>query len=356
MAKAKGTEPPRLWARVIVGCGFFAVTIALIAAATISVHYATWRQRPVMAEGRVNVIVPKGTSWSGVVDLLAEAGVVTQPRYFDFWGRQEGLPSRVKAGAYTFEGPLAAADLARMLSEGGRVAEIAVTVPEGFNIWAIAARLDEAGLVNRTQFLAAVRDPSALAKAGITGESFEGYLFPDTYRFATGSTAPQIVDRMYQRFVEVYTELGNPPELHGLNLHELVTLASIVEKETAAAAERPLIARVFYNRLAINMKLQTDPTCVYSEERWSHPPTPADCKDPLNRYSTYVVARLPPGPIAAPGKAALQAVLHPDASPDNEGVLYFVAIGDGSGRHTFSRTLEEHNAAIKQLIVNRAGP
>lgn len=352
----KSSEPPKLWARVVVGTAFFAVMLGLLGAAGLGVHYVSWSQRPVMEEGRVNVVIPPGTSWSGVVEQLADAGVVSQPRYFDLWGRREGLPAVVKAGTYTFEGPLDLAQLRTLLEEGGRVAEVSVTIPEGFNIWAIAGRLDELGLVDAQKFVDASRDPAALEKAGIKGESFEGYLFPDTYRFATGSTAEDLIDRMHKRFLKVWEELGKPAEFRGLDTHELVTLASIVEKETAAPAERPLIARVFYNRLDVGMRLQTDPTCVYSEDRWDDPPTPQDCKDPLNRYSTYVIDGLPPGPIANPGRAALAAVLAPDEADEHAGVLYFVAVGDGSGKHSFSKTLQEHNAAVQELIRNRVGP
>lgn len=352
----KSNKPPKLWARIVVGTGLFVTLLAILGGIGLAVHYSAWGQRPAMESGRVNVVVPKGTSWSGVVGLLAESGVVTQPRYFDFWGRRRGLVARVKAGTYTFEGPLTFDELQRKLEEGGRRDEVAVTIPEGFNIWAIGARLDEAGLVDARRFVDAATDAKALERAQIDAESFEGYLFPDTYRFAAGATAEDLVQRMHQRFVEVWTELGAPVQAQGLDRHELVTLASIVEKETAAAEERPLIARVFYNRLAIEMRLQTDPTCVYAEDRWSSPPTPRDCKDPLNRYSTYVIDRLPPGPIANPGRAAFQAVLHPSEDKAYDDVLYFVAVGDGSGKHTFSRTLQEHNAAVRQLIENRAQP
>ena len=355
MSSKTRSDPPRLWARAVVGTIMLTAILAAVAVLAIAVHFAAWMNRPVMPDGRVNVVVPRGTSWSDVVTLLDDAGVVNNPRYFDVWGRHEGVPARVKAGAYTFEGPLTLAELAKKLGEGGRVAEVTVTIPEGFNLWAIAERLDEAGLVDYRTFLAAARDEDALSVAGIDADSFEGYLFPDTYRFAAGSTAHELISRMHARFEQVWGELPERAEgLPDLTPHELITLASIVEKETAAPTERPAIARVFYNRMAIDMRLQTDPTCVYSESRWKHPPRPSDCKDSSNPYSTYVIDGLPPGPIANPGRAALSSVMQPNIEDQLEGVLYFVAVGDGSGKHQFSKTLDEHNAAIKTLIENRA--
>lgn len=355
MARAKTTEPPRLWARIVVGALLFAAVLGVLGAAGLGVHYFAWTQRPTMADGTVTIVIPRGTSWSGVVQILGEAGVVTRPRYFDFWGRRAGLPAKVKAGTYRLEGPLELRALAEKLGEGGAIAEITVTIPEGFNLWAIGARLEEQGLVDRRDFDQAARDPAALERAGLEAESFEGYLFPDTYRIATGSSAADIVAKMHARFVSVWGELGAVGEANGLSRHELVTLASIVEKETAAPAERTRIARVFYNRLAQGMRLQTDPTCVYSEERWAQTPTPRDCKDPLNRYSTYVVDGLPPGPIANPGRDALRAAIEPSAAPEDAELIYFVARGDGSGEHTFSKTLDEHNAAVRVLIERQRG-
>lgn len=347
------TEPPKLWARIVVGTLMFSVLLGIAAAVGIAVHFAVWTQKPIMTEGRQVVIIPRGTSWVGVVEHLHDVGIVDRPRYLDVWGRLKELPPHVKAGSYTLEGPMTVEELAAKLREGGSVAEVTVTFPEGLNIWAIAQRLEAAGLAEPRAFVHVARDPEALQRAGIEGESFEGYLFPDTYRFVAGMRADELLARMHDRWKAVWGQLGAPESAHGLSKAQLVTLASIVEKETAAPEERPLIARVFYNRLELGMRLQTDPTCVYDEERWSSPPTPADCKDPLNRYSTYVIDGLPPGPIANPGRAALQAVLTPDADEANAKKLYFVAVGDGSGKHTFSETLEEHNRAVQVLRENR---
>jgi len=305
----------------------------------------------------ITVVIPRGTSWSGVVRILSEAGVVANPWYFEFWGRRKELPARVKAGAYTFQGPMALDELAMALQKGGSVAEIQVTLPEGFTIFHMADRLAENGLVSRDEFLRAARDATALKAAAITSDSFEGYLFPDTYKFHQATPAPEIVSRMHGRFNEIWAELTTAHaeataarKADGLSQHDLVTLASIVERESAVADERPLVARVFHNRLTTGMRLQSDPTCVYGEATYDQVPSPKTCKDPHNPYSTYVVARLPPGPIANPGRGSLEAVLNPSTDEGSDKLLYFVAKRDGTGAHHFSATLEEHKAAVKKYL------
>lgn len=358
MARKKADQQPSLLARLIVGAALLVVFAGGLGAASVGGHYAMWTSQTMLPPGRaVSVVIPRGTSWSGVVSILTEAGVVSNPWYFEFWGRRKELPSRVKAGAYTFEGPLTLDDLYATLQRGGSVEEVQVTLPEGFTIFHMADRLAEHGLVSRDAFLRAARDREALDAAGITGDSFEGYLFPDTYRFRQATPAPEIVSRMHERWKQIWGELGaaSPDALaarqkDGLSREDLVTLASIVERESAEAKERPLIARVFYNRLATGMRLQSDPTCVYGEATYDQVPSPATCKDPNNPYSTYVVKRLPPGPIANPGRGALEAVLKPASDEGAEKFLYFVAKRDGTGAHHFSETLEEHNAAVKKYL------
>lgn len=355
MAKKKAnkeSEPNApLWARLVVGITLFCVLLGLMGVALVGADYARWQSQPAYAfdEPRT-VVVPTGTNWSEVVRILSDAGVVERPRYFDFWARRAELPTRVKAGTFIFEGSATLDALAAQLAEGGRVDEVEVTIPEGFNIWGIAGRLEKAGLVSAADFLDAATDPDALAAAEIDADSFEGYLFPDTYRFSAGTSAAELVDRLHRRWRDVWDALEVPGEVHGLRNDELVTLASIVEKETGLAAERPLIARVFLNRLDRGMPLQSDPTCVYSAQRWTATPTRQDCRDPLNRYSTYVVKRLPPGPIANPGRAALKAVIEPDATEEGADYLYFVAKRDGTGAHQFSTTLSEHNRAVRKYL------
>jgi UPF0755 protein len=250
--------------------------------------------------------------------------------------------------------------------------EIRVVVPEGFHRFAVADRLEARGVCARDAFLRATEDPALLAASlapiGVAPADAEGYLFPDTYGFSPGTPAPEVARRMLATFVRrAGPELARAaPSLRerGLDAHAAVTLASLVEKEAVAADERPLIAGVFDNRLRdpsfTPRRLQSDPTvsygCVALPARIpscaafdGRRITRSMTADGANPYNTYRIEGLPPGPIASPGLDALRAAL----SPARHDYLYFVA--RGGGRHTFSRTLDEHNRAVEQWRQLRGG-
>jgi UPF0755 protein len=227
-----------------------------------------------------------------------------------------------------------------------------LTIREGLNQWEVVDAIAAAGLSNRADLLAAVEGAEPPLPGSTTGA--EGYLFPNTYEFYREADAATVVERLVtesetqidRAFAEAGLELpsdSNVPLLHGLTAHELMILASMVEAEAAVPDERALIARVFVNRLADGMRLQSDPTCMYGEELYGRPATRSACRDSESRYSTYVINGLPPGPIGSPGLASIQAVLSPADDPD---VLYFVAVGDGSRRHRFADTYDEHRANV----------
>lgn len=239
---------------------------------------------------------------------------------------------------------------------------IRVTVPEGFHRYDIARRLERLGLGPKEAFVAATEDPALLARYGVSAATAEGYLFADTYRFERDTTPPQIVERMLARFREHVSPVLASYATRGdegprLSSHELLTLASVVEKEAVVDDERAVIARVFLNRLSDptfpSRRLQSDPTAAYG--CLLHPALascasfdgrrvlPAMLRDPSNPYNTYRAAGLPPGPICSPSLASVRAVV----SPATHDFLYFVA--KGAGRHTFSRTLAEHNVAVDAL-------
>jgi UPF0755 protein len=184
---------------------------------------------------------------------------------------------------------------------------------------------------------------------GIQAESLEGYLFPDTYYFPRNTPIDRIIQTMLDRFNTVFTPAwADRARGIGLSRHQVVTLASIIEKETGAAGERPLIASVFHNRLARGMRLQSDPTVIYGIEDFDGNLTRAHLETPTP-YNTYQVAGLPPGPIASPGRAALEAALFPEETD----YLYFVARGDGT--HQFSTRLDEHNEAVRRYQLGGGG-
>ncbi len=251
----------------------------------------------------------------------------------------------IPAGS-TYQGVLDA------LCEPTARSSVRVTVREGLNRWEVAEAVAAAGVSTREEMLAAMESMEAPVAGATT--NVEGYLFPDTYEFYRETSAETVVERLVARSVQqmerAFAEAGVvldatsvTPVMHGLTAHELMILASMVEAEAAVADERPLIARVFVNRLAQGMRLQSDPTCMYGESLYGRPATRADCRNPESRYSTYVIDGLPPGPIGNPGLASMQAVLAP---ADDPGVLYFVAYGDGSRRHRFADTYDEHRANV----------
>jgi UPF0755 protein len=290
-----------------------------------------------------------GSSTAIMSQRLEEAGVVRSR--FGFQLLRILKRGTLRAGEYRFDHPAPMTEVYARIARGD-VFTKAVTVPEGATIFDIAARVQQAGLGSAQSFLdAAVSQTGLVASLDPHAKSLEGYLFPDTYRFARKATPVQIAATMVRRFREKAAQLG----LKG-NMHAVVTMASLVERETAVDAERPLVASVFSNRLAINMPLMTDPAVIYGlelEGRWRGKIYQSDLsfKTP---YNTYLNAGLPPGPIANPGMKSLRAAMQP-AKTD---YLYFVAAGaNPQGHSLFSRTLDEHdrNVAGYRHALKKAG-
>lgn len=345
----------RVLARVFGAIGF----VCVVAAALVYGHYWSALSQPVLeADEKKTVVIPEGTNWSTTIEVLEREGLVEYPIYFDAWARWTELPRRVKAGTYRLEGPMVPTALGARLEEGGMSRDTELTVREGLTIFHIADEVDEQGVVGREAFLAAARSEELLAEAGIEVDSFEGYLFPETYRFAEDATAEDVVRRMHRQWKKVWKEVvaGDAATVaeikneYGFDRHDLVTLASIVQRETSIDDERRLVTRVILNRIDESMRLQMDPTCVYGPDSYDEVPTPEVCKDPSNRYSTYVVDGLPPGPIANPGRASLEAAVDPADGNDAEEYLYFVARQDGSGEHIFTKTYREHRRKVREHL------
>jgi UPF0755 protein len=285
------------------------------------------------------VDIPKGTSSAGVARLLADAGVI---RYRWQLMAVRVLRPRAKllAGEYLFRRPASAWEVFDRLRRGD-VFYYELTVPEGYNLFDIAAALDKLGTISGRDFMMAARDTSPIRDLAPEALTLEGYLFPDTYRINRQTTASQLCSQMTDRFRRAWEQLGASGPVE-----PVVTLASLIEKETARDEERPLVASVFRNRLALGRSLDCDPTAIYAallDGRYAGGIYRSDL-DSRSGYNTYKHAGLPPGPIANPGTASLKAALHPaDAH-----YLYFVARPDGSGRHVFSEELEAHQRAVSQ--------
>jgi UPF0755 protein len=342
--------------RVAQGVGI----VLVVAIVALGLHYRSATRSLVLQEGEsAEFLIPKGSSWDAIVERLESSGVIQDPATFRVWARLTELPPEVKAGSFVLEGPMRWRDVAEALRRGGQPRDIRVTFLEGWTIYHIADHLEAEGVLERSSFLEAATDPPALEAAGLEDHrSFEGYLFPDTYRFRKGVSADTVVQRMHGTWKEVWKDVAEGSikqleqlrERYGFDRHDFVTLASIVEVETSVDEERPMVARVIYNRLDASMRLQTDPTCVYGPETYDDVPRPSHCKDPDNPYSTYTHDGLPPGPIANPSRASLQAALNPSEAEGADELLFYVAKRDGTGRHYFSTSYAEHRRAVDRFL------
>jgi UPF0755 protein len=307
---------------------FFAVAV-LVAASWLA--WALWL--PVRPEGQKFVLLHPGFTTRHIAFALKSAGVIRSSTAFLLW-HFVVHPRTLKAGEYLFDQPANALQVHRRLARGD-VYVHSVVIPEGFNIFEIAQAMQAAGLGSEQEFLQAARTDTILIKdLDPQATSLEGYLFPDTYQFTRTETPTDMLAIMVHRFRAQARAMG----LTG-NTHQVVTMASIVEKETAVAEERPVVASVYYNRLDQHVALDADPSIIYAEllaGKYSGALHHDDMQFD-SAYNTYRHIGLPPGPIANPGLASLRAAMHPANSP----YLYFVSAGDG--HHRFAATLEEHN-------------
>ncbi len=289
------------------------------------------------AKPQIVYIQPK-TRFRAIAELLQDKGIIRSRLWFTVLAEVTGSVDKIKAGEYELSASMLPSQILNKLARGDFIAHM-VTIPEGYNVYQIADVLEEARLVTREEFLSKVFDQTLLASYGFAGPSFEGYLFPDTYAWWRNMKAQDIVHKMATRFKRLYSQkYERQAKKQGLSMREVVTLASIVEKESGRPEERPLIAAVFRNRLHRRMRLQADPTVIYGLRNFNGDLTKSDLQK-ATAYNTYVVDGLPPGPIACPGESAIRAVLNPKGK-----YLYFVSRNDGS--HYFSRTLAEHNRAV----------
>jgi peptidoglycan lytic transglycosylase G len=324
------------------------VAVAALAAAVAGVYYARVDEKYQGYSGSERFVeIAPGTGSRAIGKALVDAGVVRDEWTFRLAVFLTGTQRELKAGEYRFTTPASAKDVARKLARGD-VFLRPITFPEGLSLKEMASIYQSRGLGTSAAFLAAARNTSAVKALDPAARDLEGYLFPDTYNVPRKMSADALVHKMAQAFLRVYGEtVQKEVEARGGNLREVVTLASIVEKEAAQPDERPIIAAVYQNRLRIGMGLQCDPTVIYALEkagRYTGNLTKADLKLD-SPYNTYKYAGLPPGPIASPGRASLEAAARPAAVD----YLYFVSRNDGS--HVFATTLAEHNRNVKQWQV-----
>lgn len=356
--RTKGRQQPSVnWLSVIVGIIFLSTVTA---GGTAVYFYRAWSKPVDSADDEpVYVTIAAGTPSQNIGRLLHQQDLIHHPVMFNLYVRRHGLSHQLQAGEYLLSPAMSLSQIVDKLARGD-IATHPVTVPEGLTVRQTLHLLAKTGLADEDELRAAV-DLAAQhwpywpkGQAHNLHEPLEGYLFPDTYQLPRETNAEEIVQLMLQQFEKVFSsQWRERAQQLGLSIHEVVTLASIVEREAQKGDERATIAGVFHNRLQIGMKLDADPTVIYGvawdrPERSNYVLTRSDLRSE-SPYNTYVHRGLPPGPIASPGVAALEAVLYP-ADVD---YLYFVSKFDGTGAHVFARTYAEHRQNVARYRDGR---
>ena len=288
----------------------------------------------------IEIEIPKGTTFRQAAEIFSKEGVINDKNLFLFVGRISRIDRKIRAGYYSIYSSMNTLDLLRVLRKG-QIIEYEITVVEGDSLREIADKLAEKGIVDREDFRDLSSDADFLSSYHIAAPTLEGYLFPDTYKIPKGMDPEDAIGMMINRMREKYSgKLAQKAAEIGLSEREVLTLASIIEKEAITDEERPLISAVYYNRLKKKMPLQADPTAIYGVKSSREKITAADVRR-KTPYNTYMIKGLPPGPIASPGTKSIMAALYPANVP----YLYFVSNNDGT--HRFSVTAEEHEKAVK---------
>ena len=296
---------------------------------------------PASKDHRTKIVsVASGQPFSTVARKLQEEGLVTDAFRLTVLARAEGAARKIQAGEYAFSASMSPRQILDALVSG-RVRLLKVTIPEGFTMMDIGRRLEENGITNADEFLKLAHDPNFVSSLGIQGETVEGYLYPDTYRFLRNTDPAKVIKTMVGRWRSVFEQFREQVQQSDMSELQIMTLASIIEKETALPEEKPLVASVYLNRLKKNMRLYADPTVIYGIESFDGNITKNHLRTDTP-YNTYLRRGLPPGPIANPDRESIAAVLYP-AHTD---YLYFVSRNDGS--HEFSSNYGAHRRAVRK--------
>jgi UPF0755 protein len=298
---------------------------------------------------RVEIVeLERGRSLRSLAGDLESRGIISSARLFTLYARLKGGAARLKAGPYQFSDGMRPGEILAKMVAGDFYLRL-FALPEGYSSYQAAEMLEKRGIFSRDAFLAACRDKKLLADLGIDAPSAEGYLFPGSYNIVPGRSERDVIKEMVRRQREVIDPLLRKSGATKLSPREVLTLASMVEKEAVLPAEKPLISGVFVNRLRKGMKLQSDPTALYGVRAFAGKVSRQDILR-ATPYNTYLIPGLPPGPIGNPGKDAIVSVLNPPQVP----YLYFVARRDGS--HQFSCDLASHNEAVRRYLKVSASP
>lgn len=338
MTKIKRWIRTHLWTTYLVATALLVIAIHFYIALFVPAsREKAWKE----------VQVTEGMSFKAIAAKLQQEGIIRYRGYFEIIGRLQGISRKVRVGFYGLGAHQSLWDVLDTL-RNGRVIEYQVVIPEGYNLFQIGYTLAQTPLLDDpNRFINLVTNKEFAATLGVGTGSLEGYLFPDTYYLPKGITLPDIARRMVQRYRSVYTkDYQQQADKIGFTEHQVLTLASIVEKEAKVSSERKLVAAVYHNRLKKGMKLQADPTAVYGKRAWITKVTAEDLKR-RTPYNTYLHKGLPPGPIANPGQGAILATLYPEKTDH----LFFVAQGDGS--HFFSSDFNDHEKAIGRYKASK---
>jgi UPF0755 protein len=318
-----------------------AIVIFLTIVAGAFFHLQRFSRTPAAAFGEEqSFAVEPGQSFVSIAEGLERQGLIKSAFKFRLMARLEGLDRRLKAGEYGLAASQTPLEILTLM-ERGRVRLHRLTIPEGLSIRQMAALVETSGLARAEDIISRTTDPAYVRLQRIPADTLEGYLFPETYFFPKTVGAEGILAAMLERFRSNFsTDWEQKAAEIGFSLHEVITLASIIEKETGDPSERPLISSVFHNRLKRGMRLETDPTVIYGIKDFDGNLTRKHLETP-GPYNTYIIKGLPPGPIASPGKKAIEAAVFPAQTE----YLFFVSKNNGS--HHFSSSLDDHNRAVQ---------
>jgi UPF0755 protein len=307
-------------------------------------HYAL--QPAGQATEKVVIVIPAGQSLKTTTEALFKNGIIISPFKFNLVARLKGYDKHLKAGEYALSASMAPFQIMEKLVKG-EVELYKLTVPEGYNIYQIADLVAAAGFAQDSSFIEAATNTELANQHGINAKTLEGYLFPETYHFPKKVSSERIISTMVKRFWMVFNSTWKErADQLGFSIHQIVTLASIIEKETGAPFERPVISSVFHNRLKKKMRLESDPTVIYGLKNFDGNLKRAHLETPTP-YNTYKIRGLPVGPIANPGAKSLEAALYPADTK----FIYFVSKKNKT--HQFSTNLKDHNKAVRKYQLHR---
>jgi len=325
----------------------FILIFAFLVATAVYVDIYIYAGKPVSAEPVKQVIIVKpGQKFKSLSQILYKKGVINHPAKFRLFSRIKGYDKNIKAGEYILSSTMTPKIILEIFVIG-KVRLHRITMPEGYNLRQVAQVVSRAGFGTQADFFKAATNADLVHSKGIDAQTFEGYLFPDTYYFTKDATPEKIISSMVKRFWSVFKpEWKNRAKTLGFTIHQVVTLASIIEKETGAAVERPIISSVFHNRLKRRIRLESDPTVIYGIKDFNGNITRRDLAE-NTPYNTYRIKGLPPGPIANAGIKAIEAVLY----PADTRFLYFVSKKDNT--HQFSTNLKDHNRAVQKYQLRK---